>query len=165
MPDREASRASPRWCVAVKLKSAAGAGEDLRPRPRSGLNLRANPGGAAKPMCCQAVAACASPANSQSNPPVAHGDDSADLVDARPPRAEDETEFSEVPTVANRANPTSSPRKVDREDASPRGTPARAGAYRLVRPAISDQIAVPSPAGAPRPSGNRLVIGIARKSH
>jgi hypothetical protein len=93
---------------------------------------------------------------------VARGGNGADLVDARPPRAEDETEFSEVPTVANRANPTSS---AGKEDASARGTPAKAGAYRLVRPAISDQIAVPSPADAHRPSGNRVVIGIARKSH
>ncbi|HEY5283572.1 MAG TPA: hypothetical protein VIM14_12355 [Polyangia bacterium] len=129
------------------------------------MSLRGNPGGAAKPTCCQAVVAGTSPANSQSDPLAARGGDGADLVDTGPPRAEDKTEFSEVPTVANRANPTSSVGKVDKEDASARGTPATAGAYRLVRPAISDQIAVPSPAGAHRPSGNRVVIGIARKSH
>ena len=77
----------------------------------------------------------------------------------------DEDEFDEVPTISNRANPTSEAGKAVKGDNSPQGTPSGAGSYRLVRPAISDQIAVSSPAGAERPSGNRVVIGIARKSH
>jgi hypothetical protein len=76
--------------------------------------------------------------------------------------AQDEDAFSDVPTVANRANPTVSPGKIDKgEDQGLAG----AGAYRLVRPATSDRIEVPAPAAPERPSVNRVVIGVARKSH
>jgi hypothetical protein len=76
--------------------------------------------------------------------------------------AQDEDAFSDVPTVANRANPTVSPGEINKEKGQ--GL-AGAGAYRLVRPATSDRIEVPAPATPERPSVNRVVIGVARKSH
>jgi hypothetical protein len=75
---------------------------------------------------------------------------------------DEEDVFGEIPTVANRANPTVSPEEIDKEEGQ--GL-AGAGAYRMVRPATSDRIAVPAPAAPERPSTNRVVIGVARKSH
>ena len=74
---------------------------------------------------------------------------------------DDEDAFSEIPTIANRANSTVSPSEIDKE-AVP--GPAGAGAYRLVRPATSDRIEVPVPAAPRRPIVNRVIIGVARKS-
>jgi hypothetical protein len=72
---------------------------------------------------------------------------------------EDEDLFTETPTIANRANPTASPSEVDKD--AVQGL-AGAGAYRMVRPAISDTLAPPAP--TKRPSGNRVIIGVTRKS-
>jgi hypothetical protein len=77
--------------------------------------------------------------------------------------AQDEDSFSDTPTVANRANPTASPSEIDKQQGH--GL-AGAGAYRMVRPAVSDRIEPPAPppTAAKRPSGNRVIIGVARKS-
>ncbi|HEX7505136.1 MAG TPA: hypothetical protein VF550_00085 [Polyangia bacterium] len=74
---------------------------------------------------------------------------------------DDEDAFSEIPTVANRANSTVSQSEIDRE--AGQGF-AGAGAYCLVRPAISDRIEVPVPAAPKRPIANRVIIGVTRKS-
>jgi hypothetical protein len=73
---------------------------------------------------------------------------------------EGEDVFSDVPTVANRTNPTASSSEIDEGQGS-----AGAGAYRMVRPGTSDRIAVPAPATHQRPSGNRVIIGVVRRSH
>jgi hypothetical protein len=73
--------------------------------------------------------------------------------------AQDEDAFSNTPTIANRANPTGSPSKIDKQEGQ--GL-AGAGAYRMLRPATSDRIELAAP--AKRPSGNRVIIGVARKS-
>ena len=78
--------------------------------------------------------------------------------------AQDEDVFGDVPTVANRANPTVSPSEPSAMDKQEDQGAAGAGAYRLVRPATSDRIAVPAPPTPERPSVNRVVIGVARKS-
>lgn len=72
---------------------------------------------------------------------------------------EDEDPFTEIPTIANHANPTASPSEMDKD--AVQGL-AGAGSYRMVRPAISDTLAPPAP--AKRPSGNRVIIGVTRKS-
>ena len=73
---------------------------------------------------------------------------------------DDEDAFCEIPTVANRANPTVSPSEIDKE--AGQGL-AGAGAYRMVRPATPDRIESPARAAPERPA-NRMIIGIARKS-
>ena len=85
----------------------------------------------------------------------------AELADATAALSEDEDVFSEVPTVANRANPTASPREIDKESGEGR---AGAGAYRMVHPATLDRIAVPVPAAPQRAVAKRVVIGVTRKS-
>jgi hypothetical protein len=86
---------------------------------------------------------------------------STELVSVAATLALDEEEvFSDVPTEANRANPMVAPSSVDA--AAGQGL-AGAGAYRMVRPATSDRIEVPTPAAPERPA-NRVIIGIARKS-
>jgi len=85
---------------------------------------------------------------------------SAELASVAAALARDEDTFSEVPTVANRANPTISPSEIDLE--AGQGL-ARAGSYRMVRPATSDRVAIPSPAGAGRPPASRLIIPMPRK--
>ena len=72
----------------------------------------------------------------------------------------DEDAFGDVPTVGNGANPAALPTEAD--SGQSQGL-SGAGAYRMVRPATSDRIAVPTPAPAERPNGNRVVIGVARK--
>ena len=83
----------------------------------------------------------------------------AEFASVAPALADDEDAFSEIPTVANPANPTASPGKIDKVDGQGLGG---AGAYRMVRPATSDTLAPPAP--AKRPSGNRVIIGVARKT-
>ena len=86
---------------------------------------------------------------------------SADLASPAMVQAQDEDDvFSEVPTEANRANPMAGPHSIDTK--AGQGL-AGAGAYRMVRPAISDRVEVPAPAAPERPA-NRVIIGIARKS-
>jgi len=78
---------------------------------------------------------------------------------------EEEDVFSEIPTVANRANPTGSSSEIDKEAGQGLAGP---GAYRMVRPATSDRMEVPAPAARQRPAAgrvaNRVIIGVARKS-
>ena len=90
---------------------------------------------------------------------------SADLASVAIALAQDEEDgFSEVPTVANRANPTVSPSQQSEIDKDGGQGLGGAGAYRMLHPATSDRIAVPSPTGADRPAANRVIIGVARKS-
>jgi hypothetical protein len=87
---------------------------------------------------------------------------SAELASVAAALAQDDGDaFSDIPTVANRANSTVSPSEID-EEADQRT--ARAGAYCLVRPATSDRIEVPAPTPSRRPMANRVIIGVARKS-
>jgi hypothetical protein len=83
----------------------------------------------------------------------------AELACVAADMAQDEDAFDNTPTVANRANPTVSPSKIGNQEGQ--GL-AGAGAYRMVRPATSDRIEPAAP--AKRPSGNRVIIGVARKS-
>jgi len=86
---------------------------------------------------------------------------SAELASVAAALAADEDDvFSEVPTEANRANPMIAPNAMAPE--AGQGL-AGAGAYRMVRPAISDRIEIPAPAAPERPA-NRVIIGIARKA-
>ena len=92
--------------------------------------------------------------------PGAVAEISAELASVAAALAQDEEDvFSEVPTEANRPNPMASPNSIDRHAGQ---EPAGAGAYRMVRPAISDRIDIPAPAAPERPA-NRVIIGIARK--
>lgn len=68
---------------------------------------------------------------------------------------DDDDSFDDVPTVANRSNPTAPP------DAPPPDATPGIGIYRMVRPATSDTV-IPPPAHKPS-KPNRLVIGVARK--
>jgi hypothetical protein len=86
---------------------------------------------------------------------------SAEFASVAAALCQDEDAFRDVPTVANRANPTVPPSEVDTGEGL--GL-AGAGAYRLVRPATSDRVTVPTPAPPDRPSANRIVIGVTRKS-
>ena len=89
---------------------------------------------------------------------------SAELASVAAALTQDEDAFSEVPTVANRANPTVSPSEQSETDKDGGQGLGGAGAYRMLHPATSDRIAVPSPTGADRPAANRVIIGVARKS-
>ena len=94
--------------------------------------------------------------------PSASAETSAESASVAAALAQDEEVFSEIPTVANRTNPTVSPSELDKNKDQGLGG---AGAYRLLRPATSDRIAVPSPAVPDRPAAKRVIIGVARKSH
>jgi hypothetical protein len=86
---------------------------------------------------------------------------SADLASPAVMQAQDEDDvFSEVPTEANRASPMAGPHSIDTK--AGQGL-AGAGAYRMLRPAISDRVEIPAPTAPERPA-NRVIIGIARKS-
>ncbi len=92
-----------------------------------------------------------------------------ELVDVAAALAEDDDAFSEIPTVANRANPTTQASEPASENDQANGQGLTgAGAYRMVRPATSDRIDVPAPATHERPATdraiNRVIIGVARKS-
>jgi hypothetical protein len=89
---------------------------------------------------------------------------SAERIDEDSALTQEEEGFDEIPTVANRANPTTSPGEAEEEEASSREILAGAGAYRIVRPDTSDNIAARSVVGATQPPGKRAIIGIARKS-
>ena len=89
---------------------------------------------------------------------------SADLASVVSALADDEDDFSDVPTIANQAIPTAAPSDTGDEVAQETGQGlAGAGAYRLVRPAISDRIDVHPTPSPDRPTPNRVIIGIARK--
>lgn len=89
----------------------------------------------------------------------------AELADVAAALSEEDDAFSDTPTVANRANPTTPPSEIDK--ASGQGLTG-AGAYRMVRPDTSDRIDVPAPSTPERPAAdralNRVIIGVARKS-
>lgn len=82
---------------------------------------------------------------------------SVSLSVATAPKDNQADEFSEVPTVANRTNPT-----VTADERSPASRVA-AGAYRMVRPATSDTITAPLPPKIGRKTSRGVIIGVARK--
>lgn len=102
-------------------------------------------------------------ASAQADPVASSQEIAVELASVAAALAEDDDVFSDIPTVSNRANPAASPSEIDKD--SGQGL-AGAGSYRMVRPATSDRVAIPDPPSAPkRPSGNRVIIGVARKSH
>jgi hypothetical protein len=76
---------------------------------------------------------------------------------------EEETEdvFKEIPTVANRANPTAVAPAGD--SAAQPGPPEGAGAYRILHPATSDVVETPATARAEAAPAKRMVLSPARK--
>ena len=91
------------------------------------------------------------------------GSHSAERIDEDSAPTQEEEDFEEIPTISNRVNPTTSPGEAEEEVASSREILAGAGAYRIVRPDTSDNLAAQSVVGAARPPGKRAIIGIARK--
>jgi hypothetical protein len=83
-------------------------------------------------------------------------------MSAQEDSAQDGDSFDdEVPTVGNRANPTTTSAVADDAKAADR-TPG-IGAYRLVRPSTSDTLPPPLPSKPAGVSSARVVIGVARK--
>ena len=71
--------------------------------------------------------------------------------------------FKEIPTVANRANPTDVASAGDAGAPSMEGQHEGVGTYRLVRPTTSDVIDTPAPSKGDPNDARRLIIGGARK--
>jgi hypothetical protein len=81
-----------------------------------------------------------------------------------PEDGKDEDAFEETPTVANRANPTSTA-GAGGEEASSTAVPSEgAGTYRIVRPATPDFVDTPAPTKTDPNASRRSIIGSTRKS-
>jgi hypothetical protein len=96
----------------------------------------------------------------------AQGAHPAEPMPHGPEMESDDDPFREIPTVSNRANPTA---EIESNDFAPANEPhTGVGAYRLVRPATSDRIEPQQqqqPAPGQKTQGNRVVIGVARKTN
>ena len=160
-PGREVSCAWLGDSVSTKMQGAPAKRDGFVARPASNTDTPRPPGAA---DARDAVAAREAVGTEMQAAQAARSAEvSAELASVAASLAQGEDVFSEIPTVANRANPTLSPSQPSETDKDGGQGLGGAGAYRMVRPAISDRIGVPSPAGADRTAGNRVVIGVARK--
>jgi hypothetical protein len=82
---------------------------------------------------------------------------------AEQPSGEDEDVFKEIPTVANRANPTTAPSNGNAAPSSQPDSHESVGTYRIVHPATSDSIAPPATTKSDSGTGKRMILGSARK--
>jgi len=85
------------------------------------------------------------------------------IANEAPEVEEDEDVFKEIPTVANRANPTADPGSAEASESSTEGKHEGAGTYRILRPTTSDVIETPAPTKVDPSAARRVVIGAARK--
>ena len=74
----------------------------------------------------------------------------------------EEDVFKEIPTVANRANPTAGGSGTG-DAAAPAAPPEGAGAYRILRPETTDVVDTPAPTKADPSASKRMVLGTTRK--
>ncbi len=84
-------------------------------------------------------------------------------VGDEPEAGESEDAFKEIPTVANRANPTSGVIAPVDSPSSVLGQREGAGTYRILRPTTSDLIDTPAAAKIDPNASKRVTIGAARK--
>ena len=80
-----------------------------------------------------------------------------------PEDAESEDVFKEIPTVANRANPTSGVIPPIDSPSSDLGQREGAGTYRILRPTTSDFVDTSAATKNDPNAAKRLIIGPARK--
>jgi hypothetical protein len=80
-----------------------------------------------------------------------------------PEDAESEDVFKEIPTVANRANPTGGVIAAGDNASSVVGQREDAGTYRILRPTTSDFVDTPAATKNDPNAAKRLIIGPARK--
>jgi len=78
-----------------------------------------------------------------------------------PEADEPEDVFKEIPTVANRANPTAAPGTAS--PAAPPAPPEGSGSYRILRPLTSDIIDTPTTTKVDGGPSKRMVLSPARK--
>jgi|GEM_PF-5015532 len=95
--------------------------------------------------------------------PKAASTEEIPVASEAPEVEEDEDVFKEIPTVANRANPTAEPGSEGAAESSTEGKHDGAGTYRILRPTTSDVIETPAPTKVDPSAARRVVIGAARK--
>jgi hypothetical protein len=95
--------------------------------------------------------------------PKAASTEELPVVSEAPAVEDDEDVFKEIPTVANRSNPTADPGGAEAGESLTEGKHDGAGTYRILRPTTSDVIETPAPTKVDPSAARRVVIGAARK--